>query len=292
MYSKPELLLLSHVGRGAASVADLCTATGLSKVQVYRTVASLDKKGAVRLDSGGVAVRDQAHLYALMNVMHDSASAVTLLAGNGLDVVKELREPRTARDVSQRLGVSQRTVSRSIKGMMNVGMLSKDGDTYTINARMWPELPPLADRYADYAESFDERVPIGSRIYRKSKGSVVFSNDRDLCFTKTAFSRFEEYGIGIYLDTHYYCDLAGPPTVGEIISHCLDVISVERNWRLRMMALIFYKKHRDGSEIVTHPMIAELEQVLRTKVGKVEGWIPLREMQERAEMYGVDLYDD
>jgi hypothetical protein len=35
----------------------------------------------------------------------------------------------------------------------------------------------------------------------------------------------------------------------------------------------------------------EMDAVLRMKDNAAEGWLPLREMQTRAEVYGVDLYD-
>jgi predicted transcriptional regulator len=291
MYSKTEMLLLHGLCKGATTVPELSVMMKVGKVQTYRTITSLKEKGAVRFEDGNVIPQNQSHLYTLMNLMHDSSAAVTLLAGNGLDIIRELREPGTAAEVSVRLGVSQRTVSRSIKRMRNVGMLSKEGDRYSLNKKMWRGLRPLADRYADYWESFDERVPPGSRIYRKSPSRVVFSNDRDLKCTKTAFSIFGEYGITSYQDTHYYCDLPHPPTIRDVMIHCFDVIEAESDWRLRMMALIFYKKNRKELEDMRHHMKDEMELVLRTKKGRVEGWVPLWEMQERAEMYGVDLYD-
>jgi hypothetical protein len=35
----------------------------------------------------------------------------------------------------------------------------------------------------------------------------------------------------------------------------------------------------------------EMELVLENRYGKVKGWVPLKEMQTRAEIYDVDLYD-
>ena len=291
MYSQSEMRLLSHLIEGAATIEELSEAAGLSKVQIYRTVASLEEKKAVRLERGEIIFEEQPHLYTMTNIMHDAGAATTLLAGNGLDIIKEMREPRTAKEVAERLGISQRTVSRLIKRMRNVSMLSKDGDRYVINDRIWPELRPLANRYADYSASFDDRVPTGSKIYHRSKELVVFSNDRDLKHTRTAFSRFGEYGITIYNDTQYYCNIQDPLTVRDIMLHCLEIITVERNWRSRMMALIFYKKYRNELKDIDHPMKDEMEAVLLTKTGKVNGWVPLKEMQTRAEMYGVDMYD-
>jgi hypothetical protein len=120
----------------------------------------------------------------------------------------------------------------------------------------------------------------------------VFSHDRDLEQTRTAFSRFGEYGIRIFLDTQYYCNIADPLNVSDVMIHCFEVIATETNWRLRMLALIFYKKYINELKDISHPMKDEMECVLGTKEGKVNGWVPLKEMQERATMYGVDLYDN
>jgi predicted transcriptional regulator len=283
--------LLSYIIEGAVTIKELSEVAKLSKVQIYRTVASLQEKKAIRLEKGEIIFQNQPHIYSLTNLMHDASAATSLLAGNGLDIIREMREPRTAAEVAERLGISERTVSRTIKRMRNNSMLSKEGDRYVINDRIWHELRTVADRYADYSESFDARVPSGSRIYHRSKSLVIFSDDRDLGYTKTALSRFEEYGIKIFLGTQYYCTLPDTLTIGDIFLHSLEIISLDKNWRMRMMALIFYKKYRDELKDIKHPMKDEMELVLENRYGKVKGRVPLKEMQTRAEIYDVDLYD-
>jgi hypothetical protein len=71
----------------------------------------------------------------------------------------------------------------------------------------------------------------------------------------------------------------------------MEIISSDKDKRLRTVALIFYKKHIDRFGCIRHPMKDEMDAVLRVKEGSAEGWLPLKEMQTRAEMYGVDLFD-
>jgi len=54
-----------------------------------------------------------------------------------------------------------------------------------------------------------------------------------------------------------------------------------------MMALILYAKFKNELGSVEHPLKDEMDRVLSGE--KVEGWVKLDEMQERADIYGVVL---
>jgi len=133
----------------------------------------------------------------------------------------------------------------------------------------------------------DLRVPTGSILYYSSKAYAIFSIDKELEYTKTAFSLYSEMGVTLHHFTRYYCTLGSPLTIQDVFTHSLHIIGVDGDWRLKMMALIFYVKYRDELEGVEHPMKDTMNEIL--KGFRVKGWVPLREMQERADMYGVKL---
>jgi DNA-binding transcriptional ArsR family regulator len=291
MFSKKEMLMLQHVSRGVNTVAGLSGSMGVSASRVYATASSLKEKGAVRLEDGMVIPERHTYLSLLMTMLHDHMSASDNLSGNGMDLLAELLVEKNVSELSDALGEDRRTVMSRINKMKRNGLVYKDGRKYRINDVFWPELRKLVTEYDVYRKTIDLRVPPDSRVYFRSEDHAVFSNDRSIDFQRTAFSRYGEYGMTVHVNTNYYCTLPAPPTLSEIMVHSMEIISSDKDKRLRTAALIFYKKHIDRFECVRHPVKDEMDAVLRTKDGAAEGWLPLREMQARAEMYGVDLYD-
>jgi predicted transcriptional regulator len=287
MFSTAELNALSKICRGSDTVRSLEEAMGVTRAQVYWILRSLKKKGILHLNEGRIVIESKTHVALLVNVLRRSNESYKVLSGRGMDVLSELVMPRTVVELSETMGVHQTTISAQIKKMMSLSMLRRDGARYSINEPLWSELAGLAAAYRSYNESNDPRVIPGSRIYFVSKDLAVFSNDSETGDTKTAFSRYTEFGIGIRLVTNYYCNLKRELTVSDVFLHSLHIISNNDDWWLRMIALIFYVKHKDELKGVEHKMKDEMDIVLTGS--RVNGWVPLREMQERADMYGVRL---
>lgn len=290
MFSKNEMKALQHISRGIDRVTDIAEAMGISASRVYRVVASLNKKGVVHLENGTVVPERQPYLSMLLTILRDSEYSAEALSGNGMEILAEMTVPRTVTELSVSLEEDRRTVLSRLTTMRKVSMVVKNGNKYDINRKIWPELVEVANEYQTYREHIDLRAPAGSRLYFENKDYVVFSDNRSLKdYSLTAFSRYTEFGVQIHLRTKYYCN-AVISKIDDIFLHSLYVISKNNDWRLKMFALIFYKKYKNELTNIKHPLVTEMELVLSTKEGKVSGWVPLKEMQERAEMYGVDLY--
>ena len=288
MFSKNELLILSKVSRGTDDIPSLMESTGKSRAQVYKIAASLQKKDAVTFENGKVIPRSKTHISLLLSILRNSRDSYIALSGHSLDILVQLKEAHTLTDVASAIGLSIRTVQRSMDWMLALNMVRKDGWKYSINEKMWPHIIEFIDAYDQYNRSTDPRAPPASIIFYASKDLVLFSNDKILDHTLTAFSRYSEMGIRVYLGTKYYCNMSTLLTIQEIFTHSLHIITADEDWRLRMMALIFYVKFKDDLKGVAHPMKNEMDRVLSGE--SMNGWVPLKEMQERAEMYEVDLY--
>ncbi|MDR0790940.1 MAG: hypothetical protein LBE47_00190, partial [Methanomassiliicoccaceae archaeon] len=152
----------------------------------------------------------------------------------------------------------------------------------------WPKVKDLAHSYREYTELIDPRVPFGSEIYHRSNEIAVFSSDMTLNNTRTAFSRYGEYGMKIYPGTNYYCSPDKELDLKDIFLHSLYVVEKDKGWRNKMLALIFYVMHKHELDDISHTITDDMRTVLNG--GHVKGWVPLKEMNERAKMYGVDLY--
>jgi len=290
MLSKMELRALSEISRGAEAVSELSEALELSTPQTYKVIRSLREKDHVRFEHGTISIEKRTHVAILLNILNDSQISYVPLSDCGMEIIRTLTEPRTVSEISSMIGVHQTTVTRKIGRMRRHGMVRKEKTSYSINAKLWPRLVDLASSYNEYLRFTDPRAPFGSEIFYSSLGLVVFSSDRDLDDKKTAFSRYDDHGMHIYPGTYYYCTSDCEPTLKDIFLHSLYVVEKDRCWRSKMLALIFYVMHKNELNDVEHPVMNDIRTVL--KGDRVEGWVPLREMQERAVMYEVDLYKE
>ena len=289
MFNKTELFLLSNLSRGIDEIMALSKAINKSLSQTYKVVSSLNEKGVISLKDGIVIPEMKTHISLLLTILRESHDSYIPLSGNTLDMIPFLRKPCTAKELALSVGISERSVRNNISEMRTLSMLRKNGSKYSINMKIWPQLKDLADAIDQYRRSTDERVPPGSILFYADRELVLFSNDKVLDnYTATSFSRYSDMGIKIYLGTKYYCNMPALLTVREVFIHSLHIIAADKEWRLRMMALIFYVKYKDELKDIVHPMRDEMDLVLKKE--SVKGWVPLWEMQERAEMYGVDLY--
>jgi hypothetical protein len=279
--------VLSSVANGFDRVPSISERIGKSVPQVYKDIASLSGKGAASLDRGRVGLCRGAFMARLADVLRNSDYARVALSGAGLDILAELRSPGTASSVSERLSMHRTCASKKISELAAIGMVAKSGRAYSINDAMWPFLRGMADSYADSESAEDPRAPPGSRIIYRCREYVLFEDMRDHDYPLTAFSRYGEFGISFYPGTRYYMSGGGGSSLEDVFAHSLRAISAGGSWRLRMMALILYAKHRGALSSVDHPVRAEMDAVLRGE--RVKGWVKLSEMQERADMYGVVL---
>ncbi|MCL2317946.1 MAG: hypothetical protein FWC44_02670 [Methanomassiliicoccaceae archaeon] len=283
--------MLQQISRGVNTVVGLSESMDMSVPRIYATASALRKKGAVYLKDGTIIPERHTFLNLLLTMLHDHTSAAHNLSGNGLDVLVLLLDGRNISDLSYILGDDRRTVMSRIEKMKRNGIVYKEGRVYKINDVFWPDLRKLVTEYDTFRTTIDFRVPPDSRTYFSSRDHAVFSNDRDIDYQKTAFSVYGEYGVTVFANTNYYCTLSAPPTLSEVMEHSMEIITADKDKRLRMAALIFYKKYIDEFGNIKHPMKEEMDEVLRTKERAAEGWLPIGEMQTRAEMYGVDLCD-
>jgi len=290
MLSKNELRALSEISSGADNIQVLSGELNLSGPQTYKVVRALSEKEFASLKSGTVYIEKKTHIAMLLEILNDSPDSYKVLSDSGLEIIKTLAEPRTVSEISSLTGLHQTTVTRKIDLMRRMGMVKKRGTIYSINEVLWPKMLDLARSYDAYTKIADPRVPLGSEIYHLSKDMAVFSSKRSLKDTKTAFSRYGDHGMDIYPGTNYYCSSDHELSIKDIFLHSLYVVEKRKSWRSKMLALIFYVMHKNELKDVSHPVIDDMHTVLSG--GRVDGWVPLKEMQERAEVYGVDLYDN
>ncbi|MCL2031835.1 MAG: helix-turn-helix domain-containing protein [Methanomassiliicoccaceae archaeon] len=290
MLSKGELRALSEIGNGAVDVPTLSRVLDLSLSQTYKVVGTLFEKEIAFLEQGTLFIERKTHVAILIDILNDSPDSYIALSDSGMEIIRTLIEPRTVSEISIMTGLHQTTITRKIGLMRRMGMVRKEGSTYSVNEELWPKIMEFARSYGAYARLTDPRMPLGSEVYHSSGGLLVFSNDRVLNNTRTAFSKYGDFGMNIHPGTNYYCSSDTEPDIRNVFLHSLYVVEKDKNWRSKMLALIFYVMHKHELKDVPHPIVDDMRTVLSG--GGVEGWAPLEEMNERAKMYGADLYDN
>jgi len=298
MFSVGEMEVLQCVSRGTRTVQMISEETGKDTSQTYRIVQSLRSKDVLILSDGKVSPSRKTHIVLLLDILGNSVYSATALGGIGIELLIEFRDPQSVKDVCNKIGRSKSAVSRKLSQMLSIGMLWKKGTKYTINDSLWPELRYLADECAAYIDTNDIRAPPGSLIYRSTEEYVLYSSNNKDGGCTTAFSNYGNYGLDFAAGTEYCISPGKNVTLREVFLHSLYILEKNDSWRLRMMALIFYVKHKDlincaDTEKNTIELIIgssikrEMDAVLGGK--RVKGWMPLAEMQERADMFGVVL---
>ncbi|MDY0237209.1 MAG: hypothetical protein RBR71_14385 [Gudongella sp.] len=225
------------------------------------------------------------HSAVLSEVLVRSPDSVVPLSDSGLAVLCSLGDGGTVSDVIGSTGLSQPTVSRKIRQFRGLSMVRGEGGGYLINGSVWPEVAELARQYSLFLRFSDPELPPGSESYGLCRGRKVFSSPSDLPLSRTAFSVYDRYGIDFYPGLNYYCTGDGDVGPQEVFEHSLAVCPAG-GWRVRMMTLVFYLKFRGELEDGGGRAMSEIGRVLSGE--RVDGWVPLGEILERAVMYGVD----
>lgn len=289
-YSRSELHLLSEYSRGTDGIKDLSVKLKISITQTYRVIESLRKKNVVVLKNGKIVNENRTHIILLLNILRNSEDAYIPLSDRGMEIMMMMKEPVTMREIACGTGLNVSTVSRKIRQMSGLSMIVRDGMKYSLNYKVWNELSDLFSETEKYERNVDPRVPNGCEIYHSDERLAMFSSVSDVPFTKTAFSVFDKFGIKMYLAINYYTTENTDITVDKAFLHSLWVISKYNDWKLKTMSLIFYVKNKKRLQNIRHPIKDEMDAIISGK--EVKGWVPVKEMQERADMYGVKIIDN
>lgn len=282
MFSRTELEILYYLYHGASDAAQIAESMGISRSRVYAAVSSLRRKGvfvrgrALEICPSAFAIR----LYRFMSV---SPGRSRLLADSGIQILLEVQEVRTAAEIAENTGISKPTVSRFLRFASSHGAVWKmGGGKYRLNGDVWPELRALVGSIADEYAVFDPELKVGSVIYRRGCGGILYSYPAELEDRKTAFSAFSEYGFDGHYNTYYYTTGDGNVDINRAFDDAYCVTKAEDDYRLRMALMLFYILNRE--RIVPDPEFKEISGRIESGE-KVPGWPTARDLRDRLEVY-------
>lgn len=285
MFTVNQLKALISVNDGCDTPSKISQHTGISIAQTYRIVNELMGMDLI-IKNGGLRIRRNPLSVALVRLLM-AADVSGPLSSNGAEILASLDRPMTVPEICVTAGLDPSRTYTKMRELLRRSMVVKEGRRYSVNGGLWPELVLFLEEYRRYLELNPDCVPAAAVLYHDGKDDKVFRCSDPGGYALTAFSVYGEFGIDIVPDGCYCHTRRENPTPDSVFRDSLYVISKEKDWRLNMYALIFFCKYRDSISAPDMPVMDDIRDVLDGK--SVDGWVPLKEMQERASLYGVVL---
>lgn len=284
--TKAELELLHQIGVGMRTISSLAAALHKNKTQIYRTVASLVKKGFLEgLQEGTITIGSKVHTSLLLQLLMKHPSIITPFSGSGIAIFTTLLEPKTITEINTLTHLQNSIIYRKIKQGRYIQLIHKKEDIYVINEKIWPLATQFLQELQLYESSIDVRVPANAVIYHKNDTEIIFSSPNAFDATHTAFSAYNNHGIKLLMHTHFYYLPKKYLTEKEIFIHSLYVAEKEKSVRYYTYIALFYLKYKTKLLSIKNPALHSLLEILQGKV--IPGFPKLEEIKEKAEIYDI-----
>jgi len=278
-FSSAELEALRHVGE-FKDYRELAAILGKSKAQAYRTLNSLKKAGVIQ-DSG---LANLPYLKQLVLLVKKYPKLIGIFRSSGLAILLELTSLKTVKEIKNNTLFDEQTIYKTLQKSAKISLVTKEKKQYLLNEKAWPDAVDFFRGLERQEMSFDSRIPSDSIIYYKSKSEILFSNQRQLDATATAFSDFGRFGAKIFPLTNYYCLPKRELSKADVFKHALIIAKKEPDIRNLTFIAIFMLKNNVRSD---DEIVKSLKKILAGN--SIKGYPSRQELAEKAMVYGVEL---
>jgi len=276
MLNKTEILVLLHLHNPENDLPEI------SKSQLYRIYAKLKKMQVIDIN----LIIKMPFLHKLLDLCEVYPKILDLLLGSNPVILNLFNREKTIRDVEFLSGYKKAYISRVVKLAVSVGVMSKNKNRYILNRKIdlgFVELLPL------YLDVFRVcyGIPNNATVYFISDKEVLVSLKLSIEFNMTAYSRYDDYKLGLFGNENYYTSKQ-KLTIEDIFRHSLLVLEKNNDFKLKIMAMLFYCKNK--SKLLKFDY---LEFVKNTELvlsgNNVIGFPKLSELREKGEVYDIEL---
>ncbi len=259
----------------------------LLKGSVSRIITRLQDIGLVERVGGAIllARTPPAEAFKRLYYSHRASPLQEILSGRRVELLTRLvQNPKSLEDLARETGISSDTVYYYLQGFLHLGLTSRSREgkayLYSFNYIFWKDLMDFVSSLQEY--QLLRLVPREALLIKSYENSVLFKSIRKQDATPTSFSAYEDYGIDLGLRDNYYTLPKRKLSIEEIFIHSLD--SAE-DYRQRLFCILFYLKNKDKLQGELHPMAETIRAVLRGE--HIKGYSTLEEIEEQAELYGI-----
>lgn len=191
-FSKTELKTIAELAKGNTSISTVAEALDKSEKHIYRIVQNLEEKGLVSLSSGEIVPRNNTLMVRLTRILDSYPNLIPILADSGASMLVSLLEAKNVDKITKDAGVKKSTVYALLKKALKISLVTRDGEQYVFNEKLWGEVADLLREIRDIERLLDPRVPYNSEIYYRNQHEVIYSNKYGGGpGEKTGFSVFE-----------------------------------------------------------------------------------------------------
>ena len=218
--------------------------------------------------------------------------AKILLDSNEL-VFRALSEPRTVTELIRLTKLSEATVFRGVEDLMEAGAVRREGGLYKLATDELLQLSKILyeeevrKRIEPYSELiFDDGEVMLSKVPLGRKGTGIL----------TGFSLYSSYGMAIHPAFDYYVYGLQQVTMEDVFVH--SILSAE-NKLDRTHCCLFYALSSARMDLMKVRELVrrfklesswfELQNYVRGLTYRQDLFLPRKEFEERATLYGIDI---
>ena len=254
-----------------ASIRDISTSLSISVSLTYTYVNELVELGfLVKKDQKSVL---SPHIFTrlLSNLLVEDKSLIEILVNEGIPILMSLTniENKNIKDISREVGINISSVYPYLRKLLKRQIIIKKEGSLVINQDLWKKLYDFINFYKNYyILSQFNKVPNNAKIYFESIYLIIFSLKNEFKYaSKTAFSKYGEYGIRLLEDEIFYRIDHLHKRKLDIQTIFLDSIRVagakgEESSRRRLYFYLFYRKNINYLRKIRHPDLDILKKIV------------------------------
>ena len=256
---------------------------------VSRTTTRLREKGLLEREDHRIVLAEAvpAESFKKLYYAHRASPFRLILADRRVDLLYSLdQNPKSVETLARESALPSKTVYYYLKDLIRLGIVRKTktnrGYLYSFNYLFWGALKDFVTTLQEHR--LRRLVPREALMIKGNKDGVLFKSIRPQDATFASFSAYKDYGIDLGLMDNYYTLPKRELSIKEIFIHSLDSAEVLQQ---RLVCILFYLKNREKLKGVDHPLIEDIQAILRGE--RIKGYPTLDDIRDRAELYDIEI---
>ncbi len=273
--------VLAEISKDNHKITEIATALHKSEKQIYRSIKTLKELNFLQSNQ---ELSRNPFTNIIARQLKLNHHLPKILADSGIKILIALTIPKTTKELLQETRLKKSALYQKLKQAKRISLITKRNNYYLI-PDFWQELKDFFRIFKEY--QVDQRIPPEAKIYHKEDQEVIYSTDKPQPATKTAFSRYEDFGIKLLLPEEYYYLPQKHLSIREIFLHSLWVGEKEQEPRLFTYITLFYLKNQNKLKNLNHIILKNIKKILKGE--KINNYPLLAEIKEKAKIYDIHI---